>query len=180
MDLYVVRHGQTAWNVMKKVQGQVDIPLNDEGIKQAQRLQKEILKIEPEIVISSPLLRARKTAEILCEGKNIFVDDRITERNFGEFEGLTIKQFNADDFWSYKNNIRYKQAENIQDFFGRVYDFLKELEIKYKDKKVLLVVHTGVIIAINSYFKGIPEDDNFFKLDFKNCRVFEYNKSDII
>ena len=45
-----------------------------------------------------------------------------------------------------------------------------------RHKKVILVVHTGVIIAVNSYFKGIPDDDDFFKLDFKNCKIFKYHK----
>lgn len=176
MNLIIVRHGETEWNVIKKVQGQVDIPLNCKGIKQAKNLKKDIKIFEPEVIISSPLLRARQTAEILCEDQKIFYDYRITERNFGEFEGLTINEFNASDFWSYKKNIKYKYAENIKEFLARVYDFLKEIEIKYKDKKILLVAHTGVIIAVDSYFKGIPEDDNFFKIDFKNCKIFKYNK----
>lgn len=176
MDLIIVRHGETEWNVMKKVQGQVDIPLNCKGIEQARNLKNDIKNFEPDVIISSPLLRARQTAEILCKDKTIFYDYRIIERNFGEFEGLTIEEFNADDFWSYEKNLKYKKAENIQDFFERVYEFLKEIEIKYKEKKILLIAHTGVIIAVESYFKGIPQDDNFFKIDFKNCKVFKYNK----
>lgn len=176
MDLIIVRHGQTGWNVMKKVQGQVDIPLNSKGREQAINLREEIKDIQPDVIISSPLLRAKQTAQILYKNKKISYDNRITERNFGKFEGLTIDEFNADDFWSYKKNIKYQQAENIQEFFNRVYDFLKEIEIKYRDKKVLLVAHTGVIIAVNSYFRGIPHDDNFFKLDFKNCKIFKYHK----
>ena len=174
MNLIVVRHGETEWNAMKKVQGQANIPLNYKGMQQAMELKEYIKHLKIDMVISSPLLRASQTAEILFENNKIYYDYRIVERNFGEFEGLTINEFNSNDFWSYKKNIKYKFAENIHDFFERVFDFLKELERKYEDKTIFLVAHVGIIIAVESYFKGIPEDDNFFKNDIKNCNIFKY------
>lgn len=175
MELIVVRHGQTEWNVSKKVQGQADIPLNNMGIAQANNLRKSLKDEKFDIVISSPLLRARQTAKILCENKNIIYEDRLKERDFGEFEGLRINQFDADSFWSYKKNNVYKKAENIKMFFNRVNSCIVNMEEKYKDKKVLVVTHTGTIIAIDTFFNGVPEDDNFFKHDFKNCKIFKYS-----
>ncbi len=175
MYLTVVRHGQTDWNVSKKVQGQVDISLNNTGIEQVNNLKKELEREDFEEVISSPLLRAKQTAEILCKNKKIIYDNRLKERDFGEFEGLQIEQFNSDSFWSYKKNIIYKRAENIKTFFYRVNNCLIDIEEKYKNKRILIVAHTGTIIAIDTFFNGIPKDDNFFKHDFKNCKIFRYN-----
>lgn len=174
MNLIVIRHGETEWNVMQKVQGQANIPLNYNGIQQAKELKKHINNFEIDVIISSPLLRATQTAEILFENNKIYYDYRIIERNFGEFEGLTIKEFNSKEFWSYKKNIKYKYAESIHDFFERVFDFLEEIENKYAEKTIVLVAHTGIIIAVEAYFKGIPEDDDFFKNDIKNCNIFKY------
>lgn len=175
MELVVVRHGQTDWNITKKVQGQVDIPLNDTGIKQANDLKKSLKNENFDIIHSSPLIRAKQTAQLICENKDIVYEDRLKERNFGEFEGLRIDQFDADSFWSYKKNYVYNKAENIRTFFNRINNYIMDIEEKYKDKKLLIVAHTGTIIAIDTFFNGIPEDDNFFKYDLKNCKILKYS-----
>ena len=93
MKIYVTRHGQTDWNVQGKTQGRADIELNEVGIKQAKQTKEELKNIDIDLIICSPLKRAKKTAEIINEGRNIPIifDDQIIERNFGEFEGEKIK-----------------------------------------------------------------------------------------
>lgn len=173
MKVYVTRHGQTDWNIQKKVQGRADIELNETGIEQAKQAKKEIDKIELDLIICSPLKRTKKTAEIINKGRNIPIiyDDGIMERDFGEFEG---KKINFDEFWSYKSNKKYQKAENIKDFINRVSSFLDKIREEYKDKKVLLVTHGGVSIAINCYLKGIPEDDELIKYCLHNCEIQEF------
>ena len=104
MKIYVTRHGQTDWNVQGKTQGRADIELNEVGIKQAKQTKEELKNIDIDLIICSPLKRAKKTAEIINEGRNIPIifDDQIIERNFGEFEGEKIK---FDEFWDYKTKI---------------------------------------------------------------------------
>ena len=87
MKIYVTRHGQTDWNVQGKTQGRADIELNEVGIKQAKQTKEELKNIDIDLIICSPLKRAKKTAEIINEGRNIPIifDDQIIERNFGEF-----------------------------------------------------------------------------------------------
>ncbi len=89
MNLYVIRHGQTEWNVMKKMQGSIDIPLNKKGIKQAYITKKNLDHISIDVIFCSPLKRAKQTAEIINKGRNleIIYDERLKERNYGEFEG---------------------------------------------------------------------------------------------
>ena len=128
--LYFVRHGQTDWNVAEKVQGTSDIELNETGIAQAEELAKELKDVDIDLIICSPLKRARKTAEIINKNKNckLIVDEDFTERHFGEFEGKTRKEFPVADFWNYKENFKYQKAECIGDFFSRVYKALDRIK----------------------------------------------------
>lgn len=173
--LYVIRHGQTDWNVLNKVQGQADIPLNEKGLEQADTLKLNLQTLSFTTVVSSPLLRAQETAKIICDSKfPLLLDNRMIERNFGEFEGLSKTDFDILSFWNYEKNVHYKKAENIQDFLTRVYDFLDEYKPIYEANNVLLVTHAGVIPAICSYFKGIPNDNNIFTYQCENCEILEF------
>ena len=176
MRLLMVRHGRTNWNNLKKVQGTADIELNDEGIKQAEITAELLEKENIDLIITSPLIRAVQTAEIIntIHKCNIICDDRIIERDYGEFEGLNKYDFNFIDFWTYSKNLNYDKAENIQDFFKRIFNFFFFLKEKYKDKTILLVIHGGVSVAVNSYFEGIPKEGDPTKNHLKNCEVKEF------
>lgn len=92
MRLYIIRHGETEWNKVKRLQGQTDIPLAEEGIRLARETGAG-MKDEPiDLVISSPLTRAVQTAKLLMEGRNIpiLTDNRIIEISFGDWEGECI------------------------------------------------------------------------------------------
>ena len=85
--LYIMRHGKTEWNKKKKLQGRTDIPLCQEGIEMAEKAREEYKDVHLDICYCSPLIRARKTAGILLEGRNvpIVTDDRLKEMCFGEY-----------------------------------------------------------------------------------------------
>ena len=173
MKIYVTRHGQTDWNVQGKTQGRTDIELNEVGIKQAKQTKEELKNVDIDLIICSPLKRAKQTAEIINEGRNIQIifDNQIIVRNFGEFEGKKIK---FDEFWDYNAHPRYQRAETIQEIISRISNFLDKIKEEYKDKNVLLVTHGGVSIAINCYFKGIPEDGKLINYCLHNCEVQEF------
>lgn len=176
MDVLITRHGQTEWNVLKKIQGKVDIELNETGIDQARITADSLINEEIDLIISSPLKRALQTAQIINENKNvpIIIDDRISERNFGEYEGVETTSFDFNSLWNYKNDIKYGSAESMKELFDRVYEFLDELKIKYKDKKVLLVTHGGISIPMQCYFNGIPDTECLFPLCIRNCEVIKF------
>lgn len=180
MQILLTRHGQTEWNVLKKVQGKVDIELNATGIKQAEETALKLKNTAIDIIISSPLKRARQTAEIINKETNlpIIIDERISERDFGEFEGMSAMDFDFNAFWSYKQNNKYNKAENIRVFFKRVYDFLDDIKEKYKGKKILIVSHGGISIPIKCYFNGIPEMYSLLPLCIDNCEVASFNYAD--
>lgn len=176
MEILLTRHGQTKWNVLGKVQGRADIELNEEGIKQAEETGKVLENENIDLIICSPLKRAKQTAQIINKNRNIPIiyDKDIIERDFGEFEGMNKTDFDFAGYWSYKQNYEYEKAENIKNFFERVYKFLDRIKVQYTDKKVLIVAHGGISIPVNCYFNGIPEDNNLLKLVLGNCEVAKY------
>ena len=89
--LIAVRHGETAWNVEARLQGQIDIPLNERGEEQARRAARSLADDRPDIVVSSDLARARATAETIASFNRVplFLDPALRERSFGSFEGMT-------------------------------------------------------------------------------------------
>ncbi|MBP3501997.1 MAG: histidine phosphatase family protein [Clostridia bacterium] len=180
MEILLTRHGQTEWNVLGKVQGRADIELNERGIEQAEETGKVLKSEQIDLIICSPLKRAKQTAEIINKDRNISIiyDEDVIERDFGEFEGINKKEFDFEGYWSYKQNSKYEKAENIKDFFDRVYNFLDKIKEKYKDKRILIVAHGGISIPVNCYFNGIPEDDNLLNLILGNCEVVKYQYKD--
>lgn len=176
MEVLLTRHGQTEWNALKKVQGKADIELNGKGIEQANNT-KILLKNERiDLIVCSPLIRAIQTAKIINNDRNIPIvfDERLYERDFGEFEGMSNTDFDYESFWSYKQNIQYQKAENIREFFQRVYSFLDDIHLKYKNKRILLVAHGGISIPVYCYFNGIPDRDSLLNLALENCEVAKY------
>lgn len=91
------RHGQTDLNVEQRIQGAADFPLNEVGIAQAQVAAKEIVKLQPTRIISSDLMRAVDTAQVVgeCLGIEVELDERLRERSYGKWEGMTAAEIRA-------------------------------------------------------------------------------------
>lgn len=105
--LYVIRHGKTDWNNLRLMQGRVDIPLNEEGRADAFKIASSINLSDIYICFSSPLKRARETAEIIVQNKlEIVYDDLLIERDFGDYEGCEVNFDLIQKQWDYKLNIK--------------------------------------------------------------------------
>lgn len=150
MKLYIIRHGETPWNKLKKLQGQKDIPLNEEGIRLAELTGEGMKEIPLDFVITSPLSRARKTAEIIKGQRDIPVitDERIMEMAFGEWEGGCIENNEVlpEEFVEklYQDPLscqRPPKGECFSDVLERTADFYQSL-IKNKD-----YVHANILIS---------------------------------
>ena len=183
MNLYVMRHGQTNWNVLGKVQGCTDIELNETGMKQAQKAKEEFNQCDIDIIFSSPLKRAKKTAEIVSQDKKVPVicDVRLREREFGELEGKNPEtcQQKFCDAWNYSLNVKTDNVEPVVECCNRVSEFLDELKENYQDKNVLLVTHGGTAQAIQAYFTGIEEDGQVPRTGIANCEIRKYELNEI-
>lgn len=175
--LYIIRHGRTDWNDLRKMQGQTDIPLNDNGREMARHAHDEYLDIHFDICFCSPLIRARETADLLLEGRNIPIeyDDRLKEMCFGEYEGLA-NSFDIPDcpinafFLDPENYVASKGAESIQELLSRTSEFLNEkvYPLLFEGKDVLIVGHGAMNSSIicNVMHRDISE---FWASGIENC-----------
>ena len=178
--LILVRHGQTEMNAQSLYFGKLNPPLNDLGISQAYQAKEKLLDIDYDIIYSSPLERAKQTAEI-CNylDKEIIFDSNLEEINFGIFEGLTFKQISE----KYPNEVKkmeedwksfnYVTGESPKEMFQRAISFLKTLDYT---KTNLIVTHWGIINCIISYFISGSLDSNWqLKIQNASIVIFEGN-----
>lgn len=172
MKIYLVRHGQCDSN-LNNIYNYRDEDLNQNGIEQAKNLKEKIKNINYDIVYSSPLLRAKHTAEIInINNKRIIIDDRLREREPGNLEGQSMEVTDRDEYWNFYTNIKYGTEERIPELFHRVKEFLDDLK-KQGYNSVLIVAHSGVSKAFSAYFEGIG-DGLFLNRGLKNCEIKEY------
>lgn len=145
MKFYLMRHGQTDWNVEEKMQGRKNIPMNSNGVNQiteiAERLQE--INFQVDSIISSPLDRARESARIVAEKigfeGNIIYDDDFVERSFGLAEGLVWSpQLNLDD-------EKYG-AESVDEVCIRAEKAIDKYRSD-EDKSILIVAHGAILAA---------------------------------
>lgn len=153
--IYVVRHGQTDWNIERKLQGRKGIELNDTGIIQAFEIQEKLSHIEFDYAFSSPQERSIQTASIIC-GFTPTVDPKIDVFDLGEADGLPMREV------SFKGPIPdpavYQGVESLESFTNRVFSFLEELKT-LEDKNILIVGHRCTTGCIGAYFNGRPSDE---------------------
>lgn len=160
MIFYLIRHGLTPLNKQKKVNGEVDEPLAPEGIEQA----KAVVPLIPKSVAriySSPLLRARQTAEIISSVLNIpiTVADELTEIRMGSLAGKAWDEMGGGLELKKKHrtvqfDYRPYAGESVEDVKKRLLAFFKEINNKHSDQEVLLITHGGMIRLINLLEQG--------------------------
>lgn len=155
-EIYLVRHGETEWNKEGKFQGSTDIQLSQEGIVQAGLL-KEVFNNNFDYVYTSPLSRAKQTAEILCQGhdkvKPVVIED-LREINFGAWEGLTIHQIReqySEEYQTWRNDeLQGKLVGGdltLKSAGTRAKDAILNLAEIHAGKKLIFVAHGGILKA---------------------------------
>ncbi len=152
--IIAIRHGETAWNVDTRIQGQLDIPLNDTGRWQAQRLARALAAREAiDMVYTSDLLRAWETAQAVGEstGAPVVTDEGLRERGFGVFQGKTFAEIEAvlpeaslrwrkrDPFWAPEG------GESLTAMRRRVVQTLHTLASRHTGGQIVMVAHGGVL-----------------------------------
>lgn len=169
MILYIMRHGETAWNKARRMQGQTDIPLTEEGLEMARKSGVGMKDLPIDLCISSPLSRAKQTAECVIGDRSIplITDKRIQEISFGEWEGQCVLTENTitpgylDVF--YTDPIlcgRPPGGEIFRDVLDRTENFLKELSDNpdYADKHILISSHGAAGRCLLAHFFDDPEN----------------------
>ena len=168
MKLYVLRHGQTDYNKEGRFQGQNNIELNEEGIKQVKETAKILRNINFDKVYVSPLKRAIDTAKIVVPDKELEIDNRIIERSFGKLEG-------KEAIIDYEERIEEFNIESIDELERRVKNFLKDI-INSCNKNILVVTHGGVAQIINKLLDEKYNDDNFKDFILDNAKYICYER----
>ncbi len=149
MEIYIIRHGQTDWNIAKKMQGTEDIPLNDTGRKQAVSCAQALSDIPFEAIYTSPLSRAVETAQIISDHKchaPVITCQGLIERDFGEASGMTHEQLHT--IYPEYPRILPKGMEPFDVLSERVYLAIRGCAKKHHEKPILLVSHGASINAI--------------------------------
>lgn len=186
MIIYFVRHGETDWNVKKKIQGTADIPLNQTGINQAKALAQELLekKLQGEFHVvrayTSPQLRAVKTAEIVAEamGVDSLLLDGLKEMDLGEWEGSNwdvIKDSYGETYERWSENRRYVHmpgGECYDEVLGRTLESL-EIILAEETENVLVVSHSAILMALRCYIAKLPFEEMVRNFKTKNAEVVE-------
>lgn len=150
---YIIRHGETDWNKLQKIQGHTDIPLNDLGISQAQRLAKRLSSYTLHHICSSDLMRAKQTAEEIAkyhpEG-SIAHFHEFRERNYGQWEGHDLKKIKELYPEHQDGQIlggKYG-IERLEDMQQRVLQKLTDLAGSHPEKHIAIISHGGLINAL--------------------------------
>ena len=183
MKLYLIRHGETDWNKTRRLQGQVDIPLNDFGRKLARETAPALQTVPFEVVYTSPLLRAKETAELVIGDRKIpmIEDTRIMEMGFGEYEGLICKghDYNIPDpafrnfFLAPEKYDPPQGGESFEQLSERLHAFLEEIFHKKElaDKTILVSTHGAALCGMLRLIKKAPIEQFWGSGVHKNCAV---------
>lgn len=188
MKVYITRHGETEWNIQGRIQGCLDSPLTEEGVLGAERLANAISVKDIDIIISSPLMRAYRTAKIAVRDLNIPVvtRDSFREINCGEFQGYGFQEVwevyseLKDEIKSDPYNFKYPGGESLKEFNERVISGFEAILEEYKDNNILIVGHGGSIKCITSYITKEGDSKTWFANVVDNCSLteFEYNSGE--
>jgi 2,3-bisphosphoglycerate-dependent phosphoglycerate mutase len=152
--IIAVRHGETSWNVDARIQGQLDIGLNDTGRWQARRVGEALASEDITAVYSSDLGRAHETAQAVAEvaGIPVVADEGLRERSFGIFEGKTFDEIHEtwpDHAHNWRKRIPEWQppegGESLLELRARVTRTMHELAARHPGEQIVVVAHGGVL-----------------------------------
>ena len=155
--IYIIRHGQTDWNIEHRTQGHTDIALNINGIKLAELMAQKIANLKIDSIISSDLKRAYMTAQIINKkfNKNIETDKRLRECNYGDLDGehksLVIYEDHIEE--------RFPNGESLLDVEKRMREFVSWLKENYDGKSVAIVAHRAPQLAFEVISKNISWEE---------------------
>ncbi|MDQ0898344.1 histidine phosphatase family protein [Paenibacillus sp. V4I7] len=154
-----IRHGSTEWNRLGKLQGQLDTELTGEGREQARLLGLRLAQETWDGIISSDLMRARETAQIVSDLSGIPIirtDKRLRERKYGQVEGTTVAE--REERWGPDWKLQELGQESDDDLWKRWTELEEDLIQAYPNGKILLISHGGFIVQILRVLRMDSED----------------------
>jgi broad specificity phosphatase PhoE len=180
MLILIVRHGETDYNKMKRVQGRLQVPLNENGKTQALQVAECLRQYKITHIYCSGLVRARETADIINQSFSlpIITDNRLIERNWGIWQNRDVneilKQETELKFWNEENlDLNPHLGETTRDLMARSADFLNSLIQHHTASDVILVVtHGGPMKMMVGIIKGLRDED-YLHRQMKNGQILK-------
>ncbi len=161
-DLLLVRHGQTDWNVQRRVMGMGPIGLNKVGIAQVRALALELADWPLDAIIASPARRTRETAEILLEGREglvVKLDDAFAEVDYGDWVDRPFSDFEGDkgfnQYMRASATFQIPGGERLSDMQRRVVQGIENLRGQFPDGRAVVVSHADIIKSIIVHYLGV-------------------------
>lgn len=173
MKLYAARHGETTYNVEKRVLGSTPGELTSNGIEQASELARHVETLGLDRAYSSDLARTVATitnVAILLPNLDIVYTKELRERDFGLLEGQLRADVDWDGFWSLPSDSKEYEAESLDDFTRRIAKFIVDLSCT-NDETVGLFSHIGVMNRLNY----LTDPSTFDFIDYPNADVVEFD-----
>ncbi|RCS56777.1 histidine phosphatase family protein [Parvibium lacunae] len=167
LEILLIRHGETDWNVVGRIQGHTDIPLNALGQRQAAQVALACAATPLATIYSSDLQRAQQTAQAIADAQQLSVtlSPLLRERCYGCFEGLTPDEIelsypDAYTLWQTRDPAYViPQGESLQTFYARVITafstWVAQAAQGYPEQRVALVAHGGVLDCVYRYMTGM-------------------------
>ncbi|WP_459501177.1 phosphoserine phosphatase 1 [Bacillus sp. C1] len=189
--LYVTRHGETEWNIAKRMQGRKNSNLTEKGMLQAKQLGERLKDISLATIYSSPSDRTMHTAELIKGGRHIpiIADEHFYEINMGTWEGQTLEDLEAQypeevhTFWNEPHRFCSTSGENFYDVYNRVIEGVNDLLEKHKGESILIVSHAAAAKLLVGHFAGLSVekvwDDPFMHSASLSIIEFEEKKASV-
>ncbi|HEY40554.1 MAG TPA: histidine phosphatase family protein [Dehalococcoidia bacterium] len=188
-SVILVRHGQTAWNAAEVFRGQIDIELDETGLKQAELLAEYLSHRKLAAVYSSPLKRAVQTAEAIARHHRLIVEiaPGLNDMDFGEWQGLSLQEVRTRsselfEIWvSDPRQVRIPSGESLHDVHQRALALVNQVVKKHEDKAVALVSHRVVNKVLICALLGL-DDSHFWNVRLDTCGMttFEFDDGQFV
>jgi len=182
--ILLIRHGETTWNRRKVFRGTCDIPLNDNGLRQARLLAAALRERRIDAAYTSPLARARQTAEAVLGGRDVtaVVDERLTDFCYGDWTGLQEAEVarrwpREFELWSGRpHELRVPGGSTLQEVFDRAFEAMEEMAARHEGRTVALFAHRVVnkLLVLAALGLGV---DRFPFVRQDNCCLTEFERT---
>jgi len=190
MQLWLIRHGETDWNVQRRFQGSSEEPLNENGQKQAKSLAPRLQNMHFDAIYASDLIRVRQTAELALDSRSnqVQFDARLREVDFGNWEGLQWEEIRTrypDDFarWIADRNENPHGGDTLSDVVERVKNFLQDIRQQHnEDATILLFAHGGSLAILISLLLG-TNPLRWWQFHLQNCtlnHLYLYSETNVL
>ncbi|MEE8318999.1 MAG: histidine phosphatase family protein [Dehalococcoidales bacterium] len=181
-EIRLIRHGETGWNAAELFRGRADIALNENGLRQAELLAEYFKDEKIDAIYSSPLERARKTAEIIAGRHELEVKNTggLIDIDFGEWQGLSrqeVKDRYGELYATWINHpdrVKFPGGESLGEVRQRAREFVDKLVAEYEGKTVALVSHRVVNKVLICALLGL-DDAHFWSIRQDTCGITTFN-----